>query len=99
MLRVFAALSGGRTEMADWIAPELGVGADPSRRFGIAVSYRPERLDYVAATGAIVMQSVVLELHYAVTVALDLALSALGSTGGDGDSFEMIGTVAWRPKR
>ncbi|HUJ57659.1 MAG TPA: hypothetical protein VLX92_04190 [Kofleriaceae bacterium] len=97
-LRGVVAISGGHESFADWIATDLGVAFAPSRRLEGDLVYRPERLDYVAATGADFMQSIVADVHWAVSAAADLAISAVGTTGADRDVIQLITTIAWRPR-
>jgi hypothetical protein len=95
--RVFAGASAGRASFVRWTAGQLGVGTGLSRRLDVAASYRPELLDYVAATEAMVMHHATLDLHYAVTGNLDLALSAVGTTGSDREVLAVLSTIIWRP--
>ena len=95
--RAVFAVSGGHSAFAAWEAADLGVATSPSPRFDLSVTYRPERLDYVAATDAYVLHSLVTDLHWSVSAAFDLALSAIGTTGADRDVLAFLTTLAWRP--
>ncbi|HZJ62806.1 MAG TPA: hypothetical protein VFD36_04730, partial [Kofleriaceae bacterium] len=95
--RAFAGVSAGRASFARWTAGQLGAGLALSRRFDLAVSYRPELLDYVAATNAAVLHSAVVDARAAVTANLDLAISAVGTTGADRDVLALLSTIVWRP--
>jgi hypothetical protein len=95
--RIVLAVSGGHSSFSAWEAADVGVALAPSRRVDLAVTYRPERLDYQAATDAFVIHSLVFDMHYSVSAAFDLALSALGTTGEDRDVLALLTTLAWRP--
>lgn len=95
--RAILAISGGHSSFAAWEAADLGVAISPSRQTDLAVTYRPERLDYAAQTDAFVLHSLVVDLHYNVSAAFDFALSALGTTGADRDVLALLTTFAWRP--
>lgn len=95
--RLLAGVSAGRSSFARWTAAELGVGYVMSRRFDIAARYRSELLDYVAATKATLLHSAVIDLHYAMSTSLDVAVSAIGTTGADRDAAALLTTIAWRP--
>ncbi len=95
--RAVLALSGGHSSFAAWEAADVGFAVSPSRRTDLAVTYRPERLDYLAQTDAFVLHSLVVDLHYNVSAAFDFALSALGTTGADRDVLALLTTLAWRP--
>ena len=95
--RLFAGASAGRASFARWTAGQVGMGFVMSRRLDIAASYRPELLDYVAATEPMLMHAAVLDLHYAATANLDLAVSAVGTTGADRDVLAILSTIIWRP--
>ena len=69
----------------------------PSRRTDFSLTYRPERLDYTAALDAYVLHSLVVDLHYSVSAAFDLAIDAVGTTGADRDVLDLLTTLAWRP--
>jgi hypothetical protein len=95
--RVFAGVSGGRASFASWTAAQLGAGIVLSRRLDAAAHYRPELLDFVASTGPVVLHSAVLDVHFAASRDLDLAVSTVGTTGADRDAIAILGTAAWRP--
>jgi hypothetical protein len=92
-----AALAGGDTSFASWTAGELGITYARSRELDLAFTYRPELLDYVASTEAQVLHSVVADARVALSAALDLALSAIGTTGADRDALALLATFVWRP--
>jgi hypothetical protein len=94
--RVFAGVSAGQSSFARWTAGQLGAGF-AWRRFDVAVTYRPELLDFVAATEALVLHAGVLDLHHAIAPDLDLAVSAAGTTGADRDVLAILSTIVWRP--
>ncbi|MBV8756040.1 MAG: hypothetical protein JO257_02120 [Deltaproteobacteria bacterium] len=95
--RAVLAVSGGHSAFSAWEAADLGLAMSPSRRVDLAVTYRPERLDYAAQSEAFVIHSLVLDLHYSVSAAFDFALDALGTTGQDRDVLALLTTLAWRP--
>jgi hypothetical protein len=97
--KFFTALSGGHVNFADWEAIEVGFGVSPSHGLDFSLSYRPESVDYVAATGAYYVNSLVADLYIAATRRLDIAISAIGTTGLDRDVFALLTTIAWRPLR
>ena len=99
IVRFVLAPSGGHDNFGAWVATDIGVATAPSRQLDLAVTYRPERLDYVAAAGATFVQALVTELHWSVTPTFDIAVSAVGSIGGDLNVLDLITTVAWRPLR
>jgi hypothetical protein len=101
---VLAGLSAGAARFARWTAGELGIAYVPRRALDITVAYRPELLDYVAGTQAQLVHSLIADAHVAVSTALDLALSAVGTvdhTGGtpagDRDTLALLATFIWRP--
>ena len=95
--RAVLAISGGHSSFAAWEAADVGFALSPNRRTDLSVTYRPERLDYLAQTDAFVLHSLVVDLHYNVSAAFDVALSALGTTGADRDVLALLTTLAWRP--
>lgn len=95
--RVFAGFAVGQASFARWTAGQLGAGLAWRDRFNVALTYRPERLDLVAATEATVLHAGVLDLHYAIAPGLDLALSAAGTTGAGHDVLAILSTFVWRP--
>ena len=95
--RAVVAVSGGHSSFSAWEAADLGVALSPSPRVDVALTYRPERLDYVAQTDAFLLHNLVLDLHWSVSSAFDVALSALGTTGADRDMLALLTTLAWRP--
>jgi hypothetical protein len=94
--RLSAGLAGGTASFLDWTAAELGV-AVAGRDRAIALTYRPELLDYVASTKASLVHALIADGRLALTSAFDLALSAVGTTGADRDAVTVIATFAWRP--
>ncbi len=99
LVRFVLAPSGGHDTSGAWFATDIGVATAPSPHVDLALTYRPERLDYVAAAGASFVQALVTELHWAVTPSFDVAVSAVGSIGGDLNALDLITTLAWRPLR
>lgn len=97
-LRLVVAASGGHASFATWYAADVGFAVSPSPRFDAELTYRPERLDYIAATGAFFMQSLVADLHRAISQATDVALEAIATTGADRDVLATLVTFAWRPQ-
>lgn len=95
--RVLAGVSGGRSSFASWTAAHVGAGFVLSRRLDIAARYRPELLDYAAATEAYLQHGVVIDAHVAVSPELDVVISALGTVGPDRDAGALLTTLAWRP--
>lgn len=95
--RLVAGLAGGNASFASWTAAELGALYAPSRELDLALTYRPELLDYVAATEPQLLHSVIVDARHALSAALDLALSAIGTTGADRDAFALLATFVWRP--
>lgn len=95
--RAVLAVSGGHESFAAWEAADIGIATSPSPRFDLSLTYRPERLDYVAATDAYVLHSLVTDLHWSVSAAFDLAMSAMATTGVDRDVLQLLTTLAWRP--
>jgi hypothetical protein len=95
--RAVLAVSGGHESFSAWEAADIGIATSPSPRFDLSLTYRPERLDYVAATNAYVLHSLVTDLHYSLSAAFDFALSAVATTGADRDVLALLTTLAWRP--
>lgn len=95
--RVFASLAAGQASFARWTSMQLGAGVALSRRLDVATSYRAELLDYVAATGAVLQHAATLDLHVALGRDLDLAMSAVGTSGDDRDVLALLSTIIWRP--
>ncbi|MGE5184361.1 MAG: hypothetical protein ACM31C_19965 [Acidobacteriota bacterium] len=95
--RLILGGSGGHASFADWVAGEAGIGAALSRRVDAIVTYRPELLDYTASTGPMTLHSIVLDGHYALSPAFDIAASALGTLGTDRDAIALLATFVWRP--
>ncbi len=89
--------SGGHASFADWVAGEAGIGAALNRRVDATVTYRPELLDYSASTGPMTLHSIVVDGHYALSPAFDIAGSALGTLGADRDAIAVLATLVWRP--
>ena len=92
-----AGLAGGSASFASWTAGELGATYAPTRALDVALTYRPELLDYVAATSPQLLHSMIADARFAISAALDLALSAIGTTGADRDVFALLATFVWRP--
>lgn len=95
--RAVLAASGGHSAFSAWEAADLGVALAPGTNVDLSLTYRPERLDYVAQTDAFLLHNLVLDLHWSVSAAFDVAVSALGTTGADRDVLALLTTLAWRP--
>ena len=90
-------MSGGKASFGSWTAGEVGGGYAPTRRLDVSVRYRPELLDYVASTGPVWLHSIVADGRYGMSTAVDLALSAVGTTGLDRDALAVLAILVWRP--
>jgi hypothetical protein len=95
--RLLAGAAGNYATFVQSISGELGVGYTPTRRLDGAIRYRPELVNYSASTGAIQLHSIVADGHYAMSSALDLGLSMIGTTGPDRDGLAVLALVSWRP--
>jgi hypothetical protein len=95
--RLVAGLAGGNASFASWTAGEFGALYAPSHELDLALTYRPELLDYAAATSPQFLHSVIADARLVISAALDLALSAIGTTGADRDTFALLATFVWRP--
>jgi hypothetical protein len=95
--RALAGVSAGRASFASWTAAEMGAGFSPIRKLDVAARYRPELLDYKASAGRVLLHSIVADAHYTMSTVLDLAASALLTTGTDRNSLAILATVVWRP--
>ena len=95
--RLGAALSAGQASFASWTAAEIDAAYAPSRTVDLALGYRPELLDHVAGTGPELLHTVLADARLALSAALDLAVSASGTTGRDRDTLALLITFAWRP--
>jgi hypothetical protein len=95
--RAFLGGSGGAGNVSVWRAGEVGVGAYLWRRLDAVVAYRPEQLDYRAATRIYFLQSIAIDSHYAMSRSIDLGGSLLGTAGPDRDALALLATVVWRP--
>ena len=89
--------SGGHASFATWIAGEGGLGARLLRRLDAVVTYRPELLDYHASTGPMLLHSLVMDGYLPLSRSLDLAGSAVATTGADRTALAMLATFIWRP--
>jgi hypothetical protein len=102
-VRLDAAIAGGQASFASWTALELGAAFAPTRALDVAVAYRPELRDYAASTGTQLVHSAIADAHLALSTALDLAISAIGTLGrrdplaGDRDTLALLAMFAWRP--
>ena len=94
--RLVAGLAGGQASFASWSSAELGAGY-ATRTVDVALGYRPELLDYAASTGPVTLHTVIADVRFALSTALDLAVSATGTTGADRDALALLATFAWRP--
>lgn len=95
--RLIVAPSVGRTTFASWLATDVGVAVSPARSLDASLIYRPERLDYPSASGAYFMQSLVADLHAALSPVLAWSVSAIATTGADRDVIALLATMVWRP--
>lgn len=96
-VRLLAGLGGGTASFASWTAAELGVAYVPGHDLDLAVTYRPEILDYTASTGLVTVHSATADARLALSTAFDLALSAIGTIGVDHDALSLLATFVWRP--
>jgi hypothetical protein len=96
-VRLLAGLSGGTASFASWTAAELGLAYVPSHALDLAVTYRPEVLDYAASTELTTVHSATADARLALSTEFDLALSAIGAIGADRDAFSLLATFVWRP--
>jgi hypothetical protein len=95
--RWFTGIGGGQASFASWTAVDLGVAYGPARAVDLALTYRPELLDYVASAGPQLLHSVLADLRLALSTALDLAISASATVGSDRDALAVLATFVWRP--
>ena len=95
--RVLAGVSAGRASFASWTAAEIGAGFAPNRKIDVAVRYRPELLDYRASTGTMLVHAIIGDARYTLSTVLDLAASALVTTGADRNALAVLATIVWRP--
>lgn len=95
--RLEAGFAGGKSSFASWTAAEAGVGYAASRKLDVSARYRPELLDYKASTGPMLLHSLVGDGRYALSTVLDLAVSAIATTGADRDALAVLATFVWRP--
>lgn len=95
--RAFVAPSAARTDFADWAAVELGAGTTRGA-IELAISYRPELLAERGTADDALLHSVIAELRWSASPAVDLAVSALGTRGEDRDLLAAITTLVWRAR-
>ena len=95
--RLFVGGNVGKSSFGSWDAGELGVGTRVWKPLDLAVRYRAELLDYVAATSFVVMHAVAADLRYPYSTSIDLAMSAIGTTGPDRTVAALLATIVWRP--
>lgn len=95
--RLLAGAAGNYATFVQSIAGEIGVGYTPTRRLDGSIRYRPELVNYSAATSAIQLHSIVADGQYAMSPALDLGLSMIGTTGPDRDGLAVLALISWRP--
>ena len=95
--RLLAGVSAGQAGFGSWTAGDLGLGVVLPHRSSLAVRYRLELVDYVAATDATLLHSAVVDLGVAASAAVDVAVSLVGSTGVDRDAAAALATLVWRP--
>src|SRR5262249_13747457 len=94
--RFVAGIAAGQASFASWDAGELGAGF-AARALDVSLTYRPELLDYVASARPQLLPSVMADAGAGVSTAIDLALSALATTGPDRDALALLVTLVWRP--
>jgi hypothetical protein len=95
--RILGGVAGNYATFVQSIAGEVGVGYAPTHRFDGTIRYRPELVNYSASTGAIRLHSIVADGQYAMSSALDLGLSMIGTTGPDRDGLAVLALISWRP--
>ena len=95
--RLVLAASGGKELYSAWMAADIGVAVSPTPTFDASLTYRPEQLDYQASLGGMSLNSLVADARWSVSPRLDLAVSALGTTGADREVLDLLTTIAWRP--
>lgn len=95
--RLLASIAAGRTSFASWTSPAIGGGFALSRNVDVAARYRPELLDFRAATEVVVLHEAVLDLHVVPARELDAVVSAVGTSGASSDRVVVVVTLAWRP--
>ncbi len=95
--RLLAGAAGNYATFVQSISGEVGVGYTPTRRLDGTIRYRPELVNYSASTQAIQLHSIVADGQYAMSTALDLGLSMIGTTGPDRDGLAVLALVSWRP--
>lgn len=95
--RAFVAPSVAHTDFGDWAAVELGAGTTRGA-LELAVSYRPELLAERGAAGDELLHSVIAELRWTASPAVDLTVSAIGTRGEDRDLLAAITTLVWRAR-
>ncbi|HEU4731302.1 MAG TPA: hypothetical protein VFT22_25585 [Kofleriaceae bacterium] len=95
--RLLAGLAGGQSSFSSWTAGEVGAAYVPDHALDVAVTYRPELLDYVASTGPQLLHSMIADARLALSTVFDLAVSVVGTTGGDRDALAALATFVWRP--
>lgn len=102
-VRLDAALGGGQASFVSWTSFELGAAYAPGRMLDLALAYRPELRDYTASTERQLVHAVIADARVALSSALDLAISAIGTAGasdslaGDRDALMLLAMFAWRP--
>jgi len=87
----------GKASFGSWDSGEVGVGTTLSQAADLLVRYRADILDYVASTGPVLMHSVTADLRVPWSNSIDLALSAVGTTGPDRTLVALLTTLVWRP--
>jgi len=95
--RVSLGGSAGKAGFASWTSGELGVGTTALPKIDLDVRYRGELLDYVAGTGPELLHTIAADLRYRHSAPLDIAVSAVGTTGPDRDVLALLTTLVWRP--
>ena len=95
--RVMLGGTVGKASFGSWDSGEVGAGTTMWHPVDLLVRYRAEILDYVASTGPVLMHSVTADLRVPWSNSIDLALSAVGTTGPDRSLVALLTTLVWRP--
>jgi hypothetical protein len=96
-LRAVIAPAFGHDTFGAWVASDFGVAASLGGKIEGDLLYRPEQLDYVAATGGYFLNSLITDVRWAASATTDFALSAVGTIGNDGNVLDLLMTIVWRP--
>ena len=87
----------GKASFGSWDSGEVGFGTTMWQATDLLLRYRAELLDYVASSGPVLMHSVTADLRVPWSTSIDLALSAVGTTGPDRSLVALLTTLVWRP--